>query len=937
MRSGVFEMNRTKRRLLILALAMLAVLTVQCSEKEGPISPYPQTEPPPYRIASLEVTPVRVEPGEQATVTALVLDRSDDPVADYEVVFQASIGAIASPVMTDQNGHAVATFTAPGSTGTATITAGAEGTVPRDVVVQIGQGILSVNPASILADGVSTSTLSVTVVGSAGKPQSGVSVVFETDEGTINGATTVTDAEGVASAVLVSESSHTDLTANVTATITMLGSPRTEIALVEMRGISVAVTADPTKVPADGISASIVQARVSETTSGAPLVDRDVVFSASMGAITGSATTDDAGVALAILTSSAEPGVATVGAEFGGVSDFTNVSFGILSLSAAAAYPKMVADGTSSEAVVATLVTESNNPVTGVEIDFSTTAGIIAKSAITDSRGSASVLLTCPAHEATAEVIVSFKGMYADTLEVEFENPLLVLRPLPISITAGSATGAKILAYVSFADLAPVPDNTRVRFVTTQGAITSSALTSSGIATAQLVPNGVADDHVVVSAACGSATATTQMVFTADAPSKVLCHALPDTVASGGTSFATIVAQVTDAFGNPVEDGTLVTFSMVAGNGLVTPSGLTSGGTATARFTPSGGGVARVRATCETKFADAGIVVLSQLPGAIVADPDTAWISCGDTQDRTQAVVTAHVFDSYMNPVDEGSEVVFEISTGPGGGEYLDDPSFGYGPITKLTSGGMASVTVNSGTKPGTLMMMISAGGRVATSVKVGISSGLPDSIFITTGEVVTGSDGVYVLAVSAIVRDKFMNPVENGTAVYFTLDRPDIGLINPEAATGGIFPCEGLTATPNKGVAHACLKFPTKSMTQGYSIMASCGDRASTFAAVIPIVLPATLNLGAVPGSVSAATGGTVDIFASLSDQFALPIEGATVSFTVEGVGTVDPAFATTDVFGSCQTVITVPAGVEPGTTKVKASVFMTDIQSSLDLVITP
>ena len=930
-------MNLTKRRLVVLAICSIALLSVQCSDKEGPVTPFVDTEPPPYKIASLTTSATRVEPGEQATIEALLVDRSDMPVADLEVDFTASPGSITSPVLTDHNGIAVAIFTASGTTGVAVITASADGAVPKAGMIQVGQGLLSVNPASILADGISTSILSVIVTGGDGKPEVGAGVVFETDRGTIAAPSTVTDAKGEAKATLVSASSHTDVNANVSATITVSGESREEISVVEMRGITVSVTADPTTLPADGISVSMVSARVTETTSGAPLSDRDVLFSSTAGAITGSATTDESGFADAILTSPVAPGVATVGAEYGGLSATTAVAFGNLSLTASATYARMVADGISSQQIVATLVSDSNNPVAGVEIDFSATAGIVGKSAITDARGSASALLTSPSHEAVGKVIVTFKGMYADTIDVSFENPVLTLRALPVSIRAGSTLPAKILAYVTFADMTPAPDGTNVLFKTTQGTITPSAETASGIATAQLRPNGVADAHVVVSADCGDASATTQVIFTADVPNQILCHALPDTIESGGTSFATVVAEVMDAFGNPVEDGTLVTFTIASGSGLVTPSGLTVGGVATARFTPGGGGVARVRATCEGKFAEAGIVVLSQLPGAITADPDTAWIACGETGDRTQAVITAHVFDSYMNPVDDGSEVTFEIFSGPGGGEYLDNPSFGYGPVAKLTSGGSASVTVNSGTKPGTLLMTISAGGHVATAVKVGISSGLPDSIFITTGDVVAGGDGVYVMAVSAIVRDKFNNPVENGTAVYFTLDRPDIGIINPEAVTGGDFPCSEFTASPNKGVTHACLKFPTKSMTQPYTVLASCGEKQSAFGSVIPIVTPATLNLGAIPLSVSGADGGTVDIYATLSDQFALPIEGAKISFAVEGVGTVDSTFAQTDQFGACQTTLTIPAGSADGVTKVRASVFMTDIENEVDVTITP
>jgi hypothetical protein len=382
-----------------------------------------------------------------------------------------------------------------------------------------------------------------------------------------------------------------------------------------------------------------------------------------------------------------------------------------------------------------------------------------------------------------------------------------------------------------------------VGFETSQGSVTRSAITESGIANASLTPNGLADSRVVVTATCGGTTQTTQVIFMANVPSRVSCRALPDTVPDampdGSTVFSTVVATVTDAYGNAVEDGTPVVFSVTQGTGVITQDAQTSGGLATARFTPRSSGITRLKATCGGASGDVGVVVLAHLPGAVIASPDTAWIAVGDTQDRTQTVVTARVFDSSMNPVADSTGVSFSIEYGPGGGEYLDSPALGYGPVVKQTSSGKAWVTVNSGTKPGTLLMTISAGDRAATAVKIGITAGHPDSIFITTGDIVVGSDCIYVLAVGAIVRDEYNNPVENGIPVYFTLSRSDIGIINPEAVTGGLYPCAEFSATPNKGVTHACLRFPGSSMTKPYSIIARCGNLESSLSTTVPIVAP--------------------------------------------------------------------------------------------------
>jgi len=928
-------MNLSKKRLLIFAMALATLLSVQCAEKEGPIDPYIDTQPPPYIISSLTATPARVEPGEQAVVLAVLLDRQDDPVADREISFETSLGAVEATATTDNDGLAVAIYTASSGAGVAKITARTDDAVAQSVDLQVGQGALTVSPLSILADGISYSNLLVVLVDDEGNPISDALVTFFTDAGSIANASAKTDASGLAGAKLVSAASTTDIVANVSVRIVYGGVPHTETAAVEMRGVTISVAAEPIQIPADGMSSAVVTAWVRETTSGAPVGWATVAFSSSSGAVGASAMTDQNGYAVTALVSSTVPGVATVVALYGGIYNSTQVVFGSLVLGVTAVHARMVADGVSSQYVVATLLTGSNNPVVGASIDFSSNNGVITRSAITDSRGMAGALLTSSAHTANARVIASFKGVYRDTVQVSCENPVLTLTPLPMSVKARPTSLVSLIAHVSFAGGTPAPDSTVVRFQTSQGSLVPTALTASGIATATLRPNGLADDAVTVTATCGASSMTTQVVFAPDVAAQVLAHALPDTIPGGGSSSATIVAEVIDAYGNHVEDGSLVTFSVVDGHGLVSPTALTAGGLATARFAPTGGGVARVRAMCGLASSETGIVVLAQMPGAVIADPDTAWISVSDTQNRDQAVITAHVYDSYMNPVDEGTEVSFQIDYGPGGGEYIDDLANGYGPVVRETSGGMASATINSGTLPGTLLMTVSAGGHVATAVKVGISAGLPDSIFITTGQVVVGADCIYTLAVGAMVRDRFNNPVENGTAVYFTLDRSDVGLIDPETATGGGYPCAEFTGSGNKGVTRACLRFPTSSMTEAVTIIARCGDRESFFPTGLPIVVPLKLGVGAVPGTVTGSTGGDVEILVTLGDNCALPIEGATIAFSIEGSGYFSSPFATTDENGFCSSTLTIPAGTEIGKITVKASVFMTDVSKDVEILV--
>ncbi|MFH1312805.1 MAG: invasin domain 3-containing protein [Candidatus Eisenbacteria bacterium] len=792
------------------------------------------------------------------------------------------------------------------------------------------------DPDDLPADGTSVSYVAAWVgETTSGVPLATVPVTFTTTLGAID-AMAYTNANGVAAVYLYSPTSPG--VATVVASYGLM----TGTAYVTFGGLAINVTAELTRMPADGLSSQYVTATLLGEGNN-PVSGVSVDFATSDGVITGSAVTDFYGNADVLLTSADYPATATVIASFGdALADTVQVTFVGLNLTLKAQMPKMVADGISSQTVRTTLVTQDGNPVEGASIQLTTSAGMIAGSAITNSYGKAEAELTSASTVGSATVAASYRGLYQDAIVVGFETPVIVLKATPMAISADPANISLITAYVSFTDGSPVPDGTPVTFSTTEGTITPSSATGSGIADVELVPTGIANSNVTVRASSGAAGAATQVVFAPDVASFVSAYALPDSLPGDGSSTATIVAEVTDEYGNRVADGTVVSFTVSAGNGIVTPIGLTVGGIATAKFIPTGGSAtATVTAMCEKATHDVGIRLLSGSSGAIVADPDTAWIAVAGTWDESQVTVLAHVYDSHSNPVADGTDVSFTIQAGPGGGEYLNDPADGYGPIIKPTFGGVASITVNSGTKPGTVLMTITSGDYAAAATKIGISAGDPDSILLQVGEVVINGDGTYTLGVSAIVRDQFNNPVENGTAVYFTLDRSDLGFINPETYTGSSYPCAELSGDPIKGITRACLTYGTESIFEYGTIIASTWGGETQSSASYGITLPivdAALSIEAFPSSLSGAAGGVVNIQVVCWDHYnLLPVDKAYIGFSIEGAGSVSPYFGTTDESGSAYTTVTIPPGTEEGTTTVKAKLFMTTVEAAIDITITP
>ena len=929
-------MTEDKRKVLAVVVALAACLLLMCSEKDGSLSPDLETEPPQYLIEYVTPSPAKIEPNGEGTVSARVVDRDYEPVAGRTVEFSASEGSVEEEAVTGSDGIATADFTAPSQPGYMEITARTSGAVSKSALVQVGEGALEFGQAALLADGVSYGILTLTLTDESGEPVEGANVSFSIDYGFIADADNVTDAAGQAEAKIVSEASKTDLIATVEADISYGGINYSELSMISMLGVTLSVDANPKDNPADGISNSVVEASLKMTSSGTPLAGYEVLFGTSLGAVGASAYTNLGGIASSVLISPTTAGTANVVARYGGHTDTVQVTFGELELTLTPGLTRMVADGVTYQAVYATLLTGDNNPVVGATINFATTHGVITRSSMTNMWGDAVAFLTSATYPAIATVTATFENV-SDNAQVSFENPVITLKATPMSIIATPSVYSTISAYVSFSDGVPVPDSTLVMFGTTEGTITPLEFTRSGIVYTRLTPNGVASDDVTVTAQSGATSKTTNLVFIPGIPTNVHAYATPTTIPGDGNTYATIVAEVTDAYGNFVKDGTAVNFTLTSGSGIMQPSAVTTSGVAAVKFLPvEGPYTATITAESNAYFDQASLSITGGSPGAIVAIVDTSWIQVGGAFESSQATVVAAVYDGAMNPVADGTEVTFEIVSAPGGGEFIDLESNGYGPVTKGTVAGAVSAVLNSGTLPGTAVLEIKAGDAVATAVPIGIASGEPDAILLNVGDVVRNGDGTYTYAVSAIVRDQYNNPVENGTPVYFTLDRSDIGYINPETPTGGLYPCLELIALPTKGVARACLGYQTDGIFEPVTITASTmgGEIETDFQTVLPIVSP-TLSVEASPASFDGATGGTSIISVAVWDSYMLSVDNALVSFSVEGDGYVNPPTVVTTDTGPDFTTYYLDPGAEEGTTTIKAHLWMTDVQAEVSITI--
>lgn len=242
------------------------------------------------------------------------------------------------------------------------------------------------------------------------------------------------------------------------------------------------------------------------------------------------------------------------------------------------------ADGSTEVRVTATVLDAQGNAVPRVQVQFSATPTLTITPAIvtTDDTGQATVSVIAP-RRAGSYTLQARAGTIVSTIT-------LVFRAGPPSTLTMSASRTELLVslppnkYPDLVDLAkaditvtvldannnPAP-NVVVQFSATDGTIQSSATTNdAGIARAvylapTLVPSG---GQVTISAQAGSASGSLQLTILPGPPATVQITATPQTLPADGRSQAQVRAEVRDANGNLVADGTNVVFSARDPNNL---------------------------------------------------------------------------------------------------------------------------------------------------------------------------------------------------------------------------------------------------------------------------------------------------------------------------------------------------------------------------------
>lgn len=782
-------------------------------------------------VLDLEVEAVSASPNAVfllgiSTVEAEIRDTAGSLAADgTEVTFTSDLlGSQITSSAETVGGLAQATFTAGSITGNATVTAQVGLTSSDTTTISVSTPArilaitsLSASPTSIEADGMSTSTITARVTEDGTTAPDGTVVWFSLPAGGYWGSlTSEAYAQGVSTSLGSASVTLTSGTYPATITVTAVSGSDSETVEVEytapssMVAWNLTASASPSTIQIYGQSEVIVVVR---DPSGSLAPDgTEVSFVSDLtGSIIAQTAKTAGGVATTTFAAGQWPsggGGATVTVTAGTSSE--TVSIAVLDLAVQAVTPIPDAVPVFGTSTVEVEVRDSAGSLAkdGSVVRFTTNLlGTQITSSATTTGGLAEAEFTAGSTSGSATVTARVGMTSSDTATIDVGAAGVTISAS--STPARIAIGATSLVEAEIRDSGGnlVPDGTLVTFSTNLvGAkITNDTTTESGLATATFTA-GTKSGAAAITIKCGDTVDTSITITVVGQVASIEVYANPLTISVYGTS--SIQAEVQDASGNPVANGTLVYFSTDMSSATLTESAETYNGQAQATFT-AGSGYGTASVTAESggiSNSSLEITVLPPTVGSIEftsATPVQVGVKGSGRAEVSTVVFTAR--DSHGNPAPDGTVVDFELF-GPEGGEYID-------PLQTTTANGQAITHLQSGTVAGPVIIearidinetpVDPSDDLTTSSIGMSIASGLPSqdhfSLALEAGSRNVSGLNCYgvVSELTAFISDRFSNFIADGTAVNFYTEA---GGIDPTGWTGsgnGALTVELLTEDP--------------------------------------------------------------------------------------------------------------------------------------------
>ena len=489
---------------------------------------------------NLSAAPVAISADGKSSlmITAELKNTMDSPVpAGTEIAFYASSGLFSNGAEIDGEAQfTAATTDESGKVNVALISSTTPG--PVDVwclsngvyqlttvtftdtdagATSIGYIALSAEPAAIPADGMSSTAISAILTDAVGAPvPAGVSITFSTNIGRFSNdtqsiTTATSDESGKVIVPLIASS--TSGLAQVTAT----SGGVTQNTLVTFEGeevaagtANIALSADPTQIPADGESSLTVTAVLTDSTGTPVAAGTSLTFKTSSGIFQNDSdeytlsTSDDSGSVSVSLISSIAAGSADITCTSNGVTQLTTVLFtgpstGVgetTSISLSASPATITADGVSSTTITISLTDSTGAPVnTGTEATLTTTLGTLSQTTVStvDESGTISVALTAGTEAGTARVVCTSNGI-TQAINVIFtggssadQTPAqLALSLSQISVKTDNSDSTTVTAIVLDANYSVI-EGIPVSFTADGGQLSSSLVETDADGQAQVI------------------------------------------------------------------------------------------------------------------------------------------------------------------------------------------------------------------------------------------------------------------------------------------------------------------------------------------------------------------------------------------------------------------------------------------------------------------
>ena len=682
--------------------------------------------------------------------------------------------------------------------------------------------------------------------------------------------------------------------------------------------ISMSLTSSATTLPADGVSTVSIQATL--VSGYGPVVGQSVTFTATSGTLSNtSAATNSAGVAEVTLTASEEVGTVRVTAFYRDASYSTYayvwqqylyidfVSNTVENITVTAGSDEVIADGQSTSLIQATVYNGDFDPLSGVPVTFTTTAGTLsATSADTNNVGVASVSLTAPTTIGSAIVYASASGIAgSDTVAFVAGPPkTMSLVVNPSAVTTGETSSVYARVYDQYRN--PVEGASVLFDLFTSGKLAAMSSRGADLSAALETTDAAGKTGVITYTAGTQAGKDFILAKTANG----VTGYKPITVTGGGNTVdgvelwvsspqlnssgspeVTLTALVRDANNNTM-DGVDVTFSSSASSGV-----------------------------------DPGVITVSSGTTGASGTATATLGTAGDPTNRTITVAAA-----------AGSKTAQESVEVTGTTLSVDGPS-------SVTQGGVATLTIylkdsdGNGISGKTLSISSALGNPISASTLVTDSSGRvtvkvtataggtgnPDTITVSA----LNATGTYSLAVSDADIFAMTAPVSGaeitlGTCEPITVSWTDISgipqvgeALTIAATRGALYLNATCTIASDGSATTGATGTATRYITAsnaGPSVITASGTASDGPTDELEVefvaTTPASMTLQADPTLIGVNTAGSeanqASIVAVVRDADNNLVKSKTVLFTLTDVtgGSLSNGSAVTDSFGRASTV---------------------------------